>query len=73
LLAQKAIDEQWLPQYYLVKLCEQEAGERYQKKLQRYLREVQLPLAKHLSQFFYRHQRHSKESNNSTDSTAAMG
>lgn len=51
LLAQKAIDEQWLPQSYLVELCEQEAGERYQKKLQRYLREAKLPPAKHLSQF----------------------
>lgn len=51
LLAQKAIDEQWLPQSYLAELCEQEAGERHQKRLQRYLREAQLPPAKHLSQF----------------------
>ena len=48
--AQKALDEQWLPQTYLAELCEQEAGERYQKRLQRYLREAQLPPAKQLSQ-----------------------
>lgn len=52
-LAQKAIDEQWLPQSYLAELCEQEAGERYQKRLQRYLREADLPPAKQLSQFDY--------------------
>lgn len=50
-LAQKAIDEQWLPQTYLAELCEQEAGERHQKRLQRYLREAQLPPAKQFSQF----------------------
>ena len=50
-LAQKALDEQWLPQTYLAERCEQEAGERYQKRLQRYLREAQLPPAKQLSQF----------------------
>lgn len=50
-LAQKALDEQWLPQTYLAELCEQEAGSRYQKRLQRYLRESQLPPAKQLSQF----------------------
>ena len=52
--AQKAIDEQWLPQAYLAELCEQEAGVRYQKRLQRYLREAQLPPAKQLSQFDFR-------------------
>lgn len=50
-VAQKAIDEQWLPQQYLAELCEQEAGERYQKRLNRYLHEAQLPPAKQLSQF----------------------
>jgi len=50
-LAQKAIDEQWLPQTYLTELCNQEAGERHQKRLQRFLRESQLPPAKQLSQF----------------------
>ncbi len=53
-LAQKTIDEQWLPQTYLAALCEQEAGSRYQKKLQRYLREAQLPSAKQLSQFDFK-------------------
>jgi len=50
-LAYKAQDEQWLPQTYLAELCEQEALERYQKRLQRYLREMQPPPAKQLSQF----------------------
>lgn len=50
-LAQKALDDQWLPQSYLAELCEKEAGERHQKRLQRYLREAQLPPAKQLSQF----------------------
>lgn len=54
LLAQKALDEQWLPQSYLAELCEQEAGSRYQKKLQRYLREAQLPPAKQLSLFDFK-------------------
>ena len=53
-LAQKAIDEQWLPQTYLAELCDQEAGSRYQKKLQRYLREANLPAAKQLSQFDFK-------------------
>jgi DNA replication protein DnaC len=52
--AQKAIDEQWLPQTYLAELCEQKAGERYQKRLHRYLREAQLPPAKQLSQFDFK-------------------
>lgn len=50
-LAQKALDEQWLPQQYLAELCTVEAGERYHKRLQRYLREAELPPAKQLSQF----------------------
>lgn len=50
-LAQKALDEQWLPQTYLATLCEQEAAERYQKRLQRYTREAQLPPGKQLCQF----------------------
>ncbi len=50
-VAQKALDEQWLPQTYLATLCEQEAGVRHQKRLQRYTREAQLPPGKHLSQF----------------------
>lgn len=50
-VAQKAVDEQWLPQSYLAELCEHEAGERYQKRLQRYLRDAQLPPKKQLEQF----------------------
>jgi len=50
-LAQKALDEQWLPQHYLAELCEQEAAERHHKRLQRNTREAQLPPAKQLSQF----------------------
>lgn len=50
-LAQKALDDQWLPQNYLAELCAQEATERYHKRLQRYLREAELPPAKQLSQF----------------------
>ena len=54
LLAQKALDEQWLPQTYLAELCEREAGSRYQKRLQRYLRESQLPPAKQIAQFDFK-------------------
>lgn len=50
-LAQKALDEQWLPQAYLAALCEEEAAERHQKRLQRYLREAQLLPGKQLNQF----------------------
>lgn len=50
-LAQKALDEQWLPQHYLAELCEQEIAERHHKRLQRYTREAQLPPGKHLTQF----------------------
>ena len=50
-LAQKALDEQWLPQHYLAELCEQETAERHQKRLQRYTREAQLPPGKQLAQF----------------------
>jgi len=50
-LAQKALDEQWLPQTYLAALCEQETGERQQKRLQRYTREAKLPPGKALAQF----------------------
>ena len=50
-LAQKALDDQWLPQQYLAELCEQETAERHQKRLQRYTREAQLPAGKQLAQF----------------------
>lgn len=50
-LAQKALDEQWLPQSYLAALCEQEVAERHHERLKRYLTEAQLPPGKQLSQF----------------------
>ena len=50
-LAQKALDEQWLPQQYLAELCAQETSVRCHRRLQRYLRESQLPPAKQLSRF----------------------
>ena len=50
-LAQKALNEQWLPQHYLAELCEQEIAERHQKRIQRYTREAQLPPGKQLAQF----------------------
>lgn len=50
-IAKKAIEEQWLPQDYLATLCEQEAAERYHKRLLRYTREAQLPPGKTLSTF----------------------
>jgi DNA replication protein DnaC len=53
-MAQKALDEQWLPQSYLAALCELEAGSRYQKRLQRYLSEAHLPPAKQLGHFDFK-------------------
>lgn len=50
-IAQKALDEQWLPQTYLAELCEQEAAERHHKRLRRFMLEAQLPPGKQLSQF----------------------
>ena len=50
-LADKAIQEQWLPQHFLAVLCEEELNQRYQRRLQRYLREAQLPPGKQLSSF----------------------
>ncbi len=50
-LAQKALDEQWMPQHYLAELCEAETAQRHQKRLLRYTREAQLPPGKHLSGF----------------------
>ena len=43
-----------MPQSYLAELCELEAGSRYQKRLQRYLREADLPPAKQLSHFDFK-------------------
>ena len=50
-LAQKALDGQWLPQQYLAELCAHETAMRDHRRLQRYLREAQLPPAKQLSRF----------------------
>lgn len=50
-LAHKALDQQWLPQQYLAELCAQETAARHHRRLQRYLRESQLPPAKQLSRF----------------------
>ncbi len=50
-LAQKALDDQWLPQQYLAQLCAEETAARHHRRLQRYLRESQLPPAKQLSRF----------------------
>jgi len=50
-MAQKAIDEQWLPQQYLVNLCEQESALRYERRIARMIREAKLPPAKSLSSF----------------------
>jgi len=50
-LSQKALDEQWSCEQYLAQLCDQEVSERYQRRLQRYTREAQLPPGKPLSQF----------------------
>ena len=41
-LAQKALDDQWLPQQYLAELCAEETAARHHRRLQRYLRESQL-------------------------------
>ena len=49
--ADKAIQAQWLPQQYLAVLCEEEVNQRYQRRLQRYLREAQLPPGKQLAGF----------------------
>ena len=53
-LAQKAQEEQWLPEQYLALLCEEEVSQRYHRRLQRYTREAQLPPGKPLSQFDFK-------------------
>ena len=50
-LAKKAVEEQWPPQDYLASLCEQEAADRYHKRLLRYIHEAQLPPGKTLGGF----------------------
>ncbi len=50
-LAKTAVEEHWLPQDYLASLCEQEAADRYHKRVLRHTHEAQLPLGKTLSSF----------------------
>lgn len=52
-LAQKSINEQWLPQEYLASLCEEESSVRYHNRVARMIREAKLPPAKSLSSFSY--------------------
>ena len=52
-LSHAATDEQWLPQEYLAKLCEEEVAERYHKRLLRMMRDSQLPPSKSLVDFEY--------------------
>lgn len=52
-LAQKSINEQWLPQEYLAKLCEEESSVRYHNRVKRMIRDAKLPPAKSLSSFNY--------------------
>lgn len=50
-LAQKASSESWEPELFLAELCELEANDRYEKRLQRLLRDSKLPNGKQLSQY----------------------
>lgn len=50
-LAQKASSENWEPELFLAELCELEANDRYEKRLQRLLRDSKLPIGKQLSQY----------------------
>lgn len=50
-LGEKAIQEQWTPQQYLVELCHLELAGRADKRLQRYLKEAKLPVGKTLDSF----------------------
>ncbi len=50
-MADKAINQQWSPQQYLVNLCEQESALRYERRIKRMIREAKLPPAKSLSSF----------------------
>jgi DNA replication protein DnaC len=50
-LAQKASSENWEPELFLAELCELEANDRYEKRLQRLLRDSKLPTGKQLSQY----------------------
>lgn len=50
-VAHKAEQESWSPQEFLAQLCDIEASYRYEKKLQRYLRDSLLPQGKQLNQY----------------------
>lgn len=50
-MAQKAINEGWSHQEYIVNLCEQESALRYERRIKRMIRESKLPPAKSLSSF----------------------
>ncbi|MBL4607750.1 MAG: IS21-like element helper ATPase IstB [Pseudomonadales bacterium] len=50
-LAEKAVDEHWPPPQYLAELCHIELSKRDDKRLQRYLKESNLPSAKQLGHF----------------------
>ena len=50
-LSKKAEDNHWTYSEYLKKLCEMEIASRYQKRIQRYIKESKLPAGKTLSTF----------------------
>ena len=50
-LAQKASSENWEPELFLAELCELEANDRYEKRLQGLLRDSKLLTGKQLSQY----------------------
>jgi DNA replication protein DnaC len=47
----EAAEKGWSHSAYLTALCEEEAADRYHKRVQRYIRESHLPPAKTLSSF----------------------
>ena len=49
--AAEALDKGWSYSSYLTALCEEEVGDRYNKRVQRYIREARLPPGKTLSNF----------------------
>ena len=50
-LEAKAQQQGWSPSQFLFALCEYEHQQRYARRVQRYLKEAQLPAAKSLSNF----------------------
>ena len=50
-IAQKAITEQWEPALFLAELCEVEANQRHESRLQRLLRDSKLLVGKQLHQY----------------------